>query len=471
MGTRGRPAIGGRMGRIGPRAPLITVALTAALALSASASGATWPYVIHRVTDDTLTQEAVSASGRHLMWKDALETYHDDGTVTHSPYAGRYLDRLTGRRATFESTAEGSGIAFLNAGGDWAVYVREDETGIEATATIRAWNATTGARTSFETTPAIWGPPATDGTLVTWLDAKTSVVVAPLAGGPALRLAEDAACTPAIDDGRVCWSGRGFAPLDEAHAEDIGEVHLLTSTELFMHDTATGTTASTLIEGFSVLDVDISGPIVVATGETPDYRSHLYVWDTRTGVVTRAYSAYPDYLSRAHVSGLRAVMSIVPAGGGGRVCSIDLTTHAISVVTPPDTRAYAWSLDGGVIGLQIQPPGGRLEAAWCDLDERPVPDEVNGDDPTPPAPSSASWTVTEESAEPTAPVTDEDTTTPEPQAPADIPRDEPKAPDASDPEPGADATLPLPWVLGGLAALVMLGAAGAVLRNRAARRT
>jgi hypothetical protein len=461
------------MGRIGPRAPLVTVALAAALALSASASGATWPYVIHRVTDDTLTQEAVCASGWHLMWKDALETYHDDGTVTHSPYAGRYLDRLTGRRATFESMAEGSGIAFLSAGGDWAVYVREDETGIEATATIRAWNAATGARTSFETTPAIWGPPTTDGTLVTWLDADTSVVVAPLAGGPVVRLAEYVACTPAIDDGRVCWAERGLAPPDEMHAEDIGEVHALAGDELFMHDTATGTTVSTHIEGFSALDVDISGPIVVATGETSDYRSHLYVWDTRTGVVTRAYSAYPDYLSRAHVSGLRAVMSVVPPGGGGRVCSIDLTTRAVSVVTPPDMRAHAWSFDGSVIGLQIQPRGGMLEAAWCDLDERPTPDEVNGDDPTPSAPASrASRTVTGESAEPTdTPVTDEDTTTPEPEAPADIPTDEPNAPDASDPEPGADATLPLPWMLGGLAGLVVLGAAGVVVRNRAARRT
>ena len=48
-------------------AVLASMALPAVFALSTTAIGATWPYVIHEVTSDTLDQEAVAVSGPHLV--------------------------------------------------------------------------------------------------------------------------------------------------------------------------------------------------------------------------------------------------------------------------------------------------------------------------------------------------------------------------------------------------------------------
>ena len=452
-------------------AVLASMALPAVFALSTTAIGATWPYVIHEVTSDTLDQEAVAVSGSHLVWKEAQQIFHDDGTVTHTPYVGQYIDRLTGRRTTFDSGSEGGGIAFLQAGGDWAVYVREDELGIESTATIRAWNMLTGARTSRETSPAFFSPPATDGTLLVWRDVDYSVVVAPLSGGESLTLGVDAASEPAVDQGRVCWAQRIPTDYGETRAEDLAALYPPNSTVVWVHDTVTGATRSAVIERFSALGVDMSGSTVIITGETPDYRSHLYVWDTRTSVVSRAFSAYPDYLSAAYVSGDRVVMNVVPAGGGSQIRALDLTTGAMTVVSPPDGRADAWSFDEGVVGLRIQHWGGTFEAAWCDLDELPAPDATDdSDSPAPVRPVSDSSETPEESAEPTETPADEDTATPEPEAPDDTPDAAPEEPAAGDAEPEPDERSPLAWVLGGLVGLTALGAAAAIMRRRGSAR-
>ncbi|MBN2848389.1 MAG: hypothetical protein JXP72_08070 [Coriobacteriia bacterium] len=451
---------------------LAAMTLPAVFALSPAAAGATWPYVIHEVTSDTLYQEAVVVSGPHLVWNETRQIFHDDGTVTHTPYVGQYIDRLTGRRTTFDPGSEGGGVAFLQAGEDWAVYVREHEMGVESTATIRAWNMVTGARVSRETSPAFYSPPVTDGTLLAWQDTDSSVIVAPLGGGEPLTLGMDAAAGPAINQGRVCWAQHIPADNGETRSEDLAALFPPDSTVVWVHDTATGAIRSAVIERFSALGVDMSGSTIIITGETPDYRSHLYVWDTRTSAVSRVYSAYPDYLSAAYVSGDRVVMNVVPAGGGGQVRALDLITGALTVVSPPDGRADAWSFDEGVVGIRIQHSGGTFEAAWCDLDERPAPDATDGSgSPTPVRPTSSPPSAPQESAEPTDTPADEDTATPAAEVPDDTPEvapEEPGSGDAVEPEP--DRRSPLAWVLGGLAGLAVLGTTGLILRRRGSPR-
>ncbi|MDO8881248.1 MAG: hypothetical protein Q7W44_10715 [Coriobacteriia bacterium] len=433
------------------RIRVAVVACLTALVLVPVAHAAAWPYTVHQVTDDDLNQEQVFASGRHLFWAEARPTFHDDGTVTHSPYVGRYLDRVTGRRERIDASP--AGLLWLHAGGDLAVYTRED-----STSTVRSWNPATGERRSIETSPSPLTPIVTDGTYVTWLSADGEVVVASLAGpaAPPTVIDASAICSPSIDRGVVCWA--------ERDSDTSAIVRTL--------DARTGTSHSARVEGFSPLGVDISGPLVIVIGETPDYRSHVYVWDTRTGQVTRRYSAYPAYVSVALISGTRVALNTVVSGTGRRsVHVLDLVSGVISDVTPPDLYALLWSFDGSVAGMAVKRPTSTLEAAWCDLDEQPqaAPDENASAPVTPPRPRwTTSVTVAEESAEPTASETATSTVdaTPTAGTSVDEPADPPAADEAETAEPDQDTGLGLGWLIGAVAGLGVLGGAGYALTRR-----
>lgn len=429
----------------------LVIAATLVLLVSTAAVAAEWPYVIHQLTNDTLTQESVSVSGRHLFWVEAQEIYHPDGTATHTPYVGRYLDRTTG--ATTEFDREGGGLTYLSAEGDWAVYGRMEET-----TTVRAWNAVTGERESISATEWVVGPAVTDGEWVAWLGGDSSVMLCPLGSGTPRAVATGASSTPAIDAGRVCWS-----ILDQ----QTGATGILT------YDCTTGETASVTVPGFSAGSIDISGPLVIATGETPDYQSHVYAWDTRTDSAERIVSSHPDYVSRAFISGTRVVCDWLPVGGYRQVRVFDLATGLLTPVTPDTVHANAWSFDGSVVGIALKHPSdtSTLEVAWCDLDEGSSRDAIDASIEDPAEEGEVAATPITDAAEVT-PAASEATTTAEATG---APSRETTAPAAgvtsppspatasSDADTGGGIALPAALAVG---ALALLGGGATVVRRR-----
>jgi hypothetical protein len=382
--------------------------------------------------------------------------------VTHEPYIGRCLDRQTGTTTVFDHA--GAGLSWLSAGGEWAVYTRVDET-----STVYAWNAVTEQRRAVEAHTWIAGAPVTDGTWVAWINGDFQVELCSLdTTEPATvsRLGSYAS-SPAIDDGLLCWSA-----LDETMANTV----------LTAYDCATGATKTARIEGFSAVSLDVSGRLIVAAGETPDYHSHLYVWDTRTGEVTRRLSTYPDYISRGFISGTRAVLDWVPPHGYRQVRVLDLATDELTQVTPDTYYAVPWSFDGSVIGLALKHPSetSTLEVAWCDLDERSQTDttDTEGENDDHGDTRQESYRAAVDDSPRERPGTDETMPSvestgaqsrPETMTAATMPQ-LPTNVDSESDGPNSAGTMPRTVaVIGALGALTLIGTVGAMRQRRASR--
>jgi hypothetical protein len=357
-------------------------ATSAAPAIGSVVTPADWPFAIYRLTDDDLTQHSVRVAGPNVYWCENRQVPQGDGSVMPTPPVVRYLNRDTGARALVDPGP--AGIWDLAAGGDWVVYQRDD-----ATSTVVAWNPNTGEHRTVATEVRLTDNPATDGTHITWRefthDADASeieykVVIDTIAPGPSTDIADDAVCTPAVDQGVVAW-----VTLD---ASDNG------SSTLRTYDIRTGTRSSVRIPSFSALYVDISGPLVIAAGEDHRYTSHIYVWDTVTGQVRNVYSApvRTASIGSAYVAGTRVVFEETPLRQFRRIRTLDVATGAVADVSPPDLWASLWSLDGSVAGMIIKRPGWTVEAAWCDLAARrpAVPANDSGALSDVTAPTSAS---------------------------------------------------------------------------------
>lgn len=431
-------------------------------------------YTVHRATTDDLTQQCVSYSAGYLFWTEALETYHEDGTVTHSPYLGRCLH--LGTRKLTDVDPSPDGLMWLTAGGGWAVYQRADET-----TTIRAYNPADGSRVEIAAPEGVDSPPVTDGTHVVWQSVDGALWAAGLADGRRVRMDTRALGYPMVDAGRVSWVSYVPSPHPDGETGDADAESTAPVERVNVWDIESDTTTSVAIPGFSPMLTDISGPRVIVTGETPDYRSHLYTWDTRTGEVRRALSAYPRYVSRSYVSGDRVVMGWTASSGGGyQVRVLDLRTGAVSDVTSPEVYGLPWSFEGSTLGMTVMWPQTTLEAAWCDLDERPATPAVDDDDGlqgggTPATTAGARSSsgarplrVTTASQEPTAVVEETTTTEPAESSPATLESTTPttgtSAPETPD-DTGPRTGPALWWVLAAAGGLVLLGGAGTLVRR------
>lgn len=455
------------------RVPRVSVlaALGALLVAGAAAHAVPVLYRVHLATADDLTQQCVSYTAGYLLWTEALETYQADGTVTHSPYLGRCLEIATGEVTDVDPSPDG--LMWLSAGGGWTVYQRTEET-----TTIRAYNPADRSRAEIDAPEGVYSLPMTDGTLVVWVTPSEELWVGSLDSGERELMDTRALGYPAIDAGRVSWVSHVPWPHPDGSASDAGAASLEPVLRVNVWDVGSGETTSVAIPGFTPMLTDISGPLVIVTGETPDYRSHLYVWDTRTGEVRRALSAYPGYVSRSFISGERVAMSWTRGSGGGyQVRVLDLRTDAIGDVTAPEMYGLPWSFEGSTIGMTVKWPHTTLEAAWCNIDERlpmPVDDETPepGGDPTAPSGGTSRTGgrtpyVEPAAGEPTAAV--EATVTEPAETTEDAPESVGPAAGSSGPGPADDADPSadsvLPWVLAAAAGLVLAGGAGTLVRR------
>ena len=346
------------------------VAAFASTRIGTVITSADWPFVVYRITSDDLDQYSVRVSGSHVYWLENRQVPQGDGSVLPTPSIGRYLNRTTSARARIDPSP--AGILNLSAGGDWVVYTRED-----TTSTVRAWSPLTGeGRTIATGTTSRWAGYVTDGTYVAWANEipgsaegepiRHSIVVDTIAPGPTTFVAEaDLAAQLAIDNGMVVWA------TEDPRAFETAVLHA--------YDIRSGRSSSVRIPGFSADRVDVSGPLVVTSGEDSAYTSHIYVWDTRTDNVRRVYSVPLREASagNAYISGTRVVFTESPRNRFLRVRLIDLATGAVADVLPDGFYSSALDFDGSVVGMVVKRPGWpSLELALCDLDERR---------PTPPA--------------------------------------------------------------------------------------